>query len=1027
VKNSTANNRCKVIIKWAITSFDGNFCTVYVRNTNFHCFKVYIGGQHTRFTSVKVYSSNFSKHSDISVNLIGDKTKSVISVNRTTFYESHLNINIMNTETSGISILNSKFVHANVALDIGISGKNGEVNVTDVEFKENNQCLKMYFAVKYLSVNIFKMHMQLNSYNGQQGIIFINSTVERRFMCSFEQCKLSNNTSKHGAVVYIAADNDQHVSAPATEINISTCTFDHNYGRSSILHVAGPVQHSNILGLLALKSSNFTNNTGSASVVSSFWLTLYSPIVFKNNHAENGAAIYLNGCSKLTCTRHSTKRIEFINNIATYHGGAIYFNFSNNNSCGSYTLHNDSISFINNSAGISGNTMYLKSSNFEVHSDLLSSILKQPSSTVATSPNTICNVTCNGQQVDNHKSCGRRMLGESVAVSIKLCDYYGNRITEQKQYNVSCLNCGTKYKLILNEESPICETVEFVIAALNATEISHNYNDTLHFSITVESKLLTTVSVDMSPCLAGFVFNEHSQMCTCYNSGHSDILSCIISKNSLACRYADPDGNQCSYNHDTGGDDFFKTCQCPGIRQGYWFGNVSGKYTVSLYPNDYCDFKHRKEIENRYYGFSSALNEQCNPNRTGIACGDCILGYTLAYNTPNCINSNNCSLGMFVLVAILTVLYWIAVVTVLSGLMHSKFQMSLGHMYGIIYYYSIVDVLMGNYLYTTDGIFHLVAVISSFAKLIPQFIGKFCFIEGLSGIDQQFLNYIHAIGVSILLFGISKAAKYSRRVANYGKYFIVRAVCILLLLSYTSLASTSIQLLRPLRFYGVDDIYCYSTPSMEYFRGKHIAYGITAILCIAVFVLAFPCLLLLEPVLNRKFNLIRAKPLLDQFQGCYKDKYRWFAAYYLICRLVIFTIAYTTANYRNRLYYLQTTCVVIAMIHGWVQPYKHGLLNISDSTILLNMVLVVNLTTFRFPKHKIIGIAVILVIFPLFILFVAMAKILLTPWILNKLRKHNQLRKHRESQSISDEETQPLMRYAHVLHMYVICVIVCTI
>ncbi|XP_065892222.1 uncharacterized protein [Dysidea avara] len=777
VKDGTTENGCKFIIKQVITSINGNFFTVSISNSNFHCVKVYIGSQHTRFTSVMIYSSKFSNHSDISVNLTGDQTKSVISVSKTAFLESHgnsLHIKIVNTEKSNIAILSSKFIHTNAALNIDITGKDGEVNLADVEFKENNQCLKTSFDMKYLSINISKMHMLSNSYHGQQGIIVINSKVVKRFTYSFEQCKLSNNTSKHGAVVYIATQNDQYVRAPTTKINISYCTFDNNFGRYSIVHIEEPVQlqHSNALGLIALKSSNFTNSTGSALVVSSFWLTLYAPIVFRNNHAENGAAIYFNGCSKLMCTQHSTQRIEFTNNTARYHGGAIYLSLPTNSFCGNYTLHEDSLSFINNSAGISGDAIFLNSSNLEAHGDLLSSILelniRQPSSAAATSPKSICNVTCNGQKVDDRNSCGKRMLGESVAVSFKLCDYYGNRITEQKQYQVSCVNCGTKYKLILNEESPICETVEFIVAALNTTENSYDYNDTLYFNVSVESELLTTeLSVNMSPCFAGFVFNKLSQMCTCYNSGHSDILSCVISKNSLACRYADRNGNLCSYNHDTNGNDFFKKCQCPGIRQGYWFGNVSGKHTVSLYPNDYCDFRNRTEIENRYYGFSMELNGQCNPRRTGIACGDCISGYTLAYNAPNCINSNNCYPEMSILVVILTVLYWIAAVMILSGLMHSKFQISLGHTYGIIYYYSIVDVLLGNYLYTTDGIFQLVVIISSFAKLIPQFIGTFCFIKGLSGIDQQFLNYIHAIGVSLLLCGISKAAKYSRRVANY--------------------------------------------------------------------------------------------------------------------------------------------------------------------------------------------------------------------------------------------------------------------
>jgi len=70
-----------------------------------------------------------------------------------------------------------------------------------------------------------------------------------------------------------------------------------------------------------------------------------------------------------------------------------------------------------------------------------------------------------------------------------------------------------------------------------------------------------------------------------------------------------------------------------------------------------------------------------------------------------------------------------------------------GYVYAIIYYYSIVDILLGNNLYISEGAFLAISIISSFAKLTPQFFGQLCFVEGLSGIDQQFIHYCHAVAV----------------------------------------------------------------------------------------------------------------------------------------------------------------------------------------------------------------------------------------------------------------------------------------
>ena len=96
--------------------------------------------------------------------------------------------------------------------------------------------------------------------------------------------------------------------------------------------------------------------------------------------------------------------------------------------------------------------------------------------------------------------------------------------------------------------------------------------------------------------------------------------------------------------------------------------------------------------------------------------------------------------------------------------------------------------------------------------------------------------------------------------------------------------------MRSLKFDNVDKVYTYLSPDLEYFHGRHLPYLIVAAICTIMIVIGLPLLLLLEPFLNSKINFTRIKPLLDQFQGCFKNKYRWFAAYYMICRLIILMI-----------------------------------------------------------------------------------------------------------------------------------------
>ena len=75
------------------------------------------------------------------------------------------------------------------------------------------------------------------------------------------------------------------------------------------------------------------------------------------------------------------------------------------------------------------------------------------------------------------------------------------------------------------------------------------------------------------------------------------------------------------------------------------------------------------------------------------------------------------------------------------------------------------------------------------------------------------------------------------------------------------------------------------------------------------------------------------------------------------------------------LFYLQTTCVVIAMIHIWIQPYQNEFLNAFDGIMLLCIVLGVNINIFPFLKSLTTEVSIVIVLFPLSLLsFIAIKK-----------------------------------------------------
>ena len=199
------------------------------------------------------------------------------------------------------------------------------------------------------------------------------------------------------------------------------------------------------------------------------------------------------------------------------------------------------------------------------------------------------------------------------------------------------------------------------------------------------------------------------------------------------------------------------------------------------------------------------------------------------------------------------------------------------------------------------------------------------------------------------------------------------------------MTSTSLLLIRSLRFHEIDTVYSYLSPDIEYFHGRHLAYSIISLLCIVSIVIGLPLLLTIHPFINHKINLIKIKPLLDQFQGCYKDKYRCFAGYYMICRLVIITIVIiNSSNDFVAIYMLTFVSGVTALIHQTVKPYNNEILNKFDGIILqlIIFITVLPLCSDDINSPLAITLAYVLIFLPL-LSFITMALFLLK----NNLKK----------------------------------------
>ena len=782
--------------------------------------------------ALSIISANFKGNigGDMSILLLGHVTS--ITINDSNFTDG---------SSSSIQFGVEIFVEAVIK---------SEVTIYEVQFSNNLISAPVYGTeggVVYINtigdveINIHMVNFTSNQYLGGNGgalyiLLFSDTNTYSRIL--IKECEfVSNQSPGHGAVLYVLTNysNDGYLQMVDT-------TFDQNIAGNGVVYIAqdGFSWGNNIH--VRLNTSTFTNNVGSSMYLSACDMHLSGNLLFKNNRGENGGAIYLNQRTTVTVDNEAT--IQFIANTATLNGGAIYVDFLCGNIIDGNTntfFYNKTMNFstiyifINNSATIAaGNSLYFSIPRFcSIYADIndYRSILYVPcrfnysqpvngkmmqhipcdlnytlfngtGAPIVTSPHELrlyfpYNEGYNISSSSKHNTYFIRnnILGQEVKFTGAVFDYFG-KPTEPTLFNIQlqCLNTtdSSAHTLIGGDRDHVLTQsidnftilivkfkgrkldIEHINLTLILTSLSSSFN-----------KIIATLVVELIPCIKhpGYTYSEDSQTCACYHA-------------NVKCS---SDGND--------------------IKRGYWFGSIARKATTSLCPNYYCKLTSRNQTSEGYFELPNTIDAQCNHHRVGRACGECSSGYTLSYDSTDCVSVDQCGPGWTVLVIVLTCLYWIAVVACMF--MCFQFQICLGHLYGIIYYYSMVRILLDNNPYISDSAFQFVSILSSFAQLTPELLGKLCFVKGLSGIDQLFIHYSHAVAVSLLLLLIVVAARCSTRITLFVSRCIIRVICLLILLSYTSIASTSLQLLRPLRFTDIQQWYTYSSPHFQYFQGRH--------------------------------------------------------------------------------------------------------------------------------------------------------------------------------------------------------------
>jgi len=797
--------------------------------------------------------------------------------------------------------------------------------------RNNTLLSRDYFPIALLPFNMFydftvsitQVYIISNCISGIGGGMQFGTSLDDGLTTSnvhITNLTFENNTvsRSHGAAMWMTAS-----SSVNHHLTINNSSFRNTTGGTSIIYCFSR-------DIMLIGNCEFIQNCGTAIYIIGQILNINGNVTFDRNLSEDGGAIYLDKSSTISFTNHS--KVTFTNNVATRYGGAI---FAEKTDCSrdSLNVSSQEILFDSNKAIAAGNTVYYSLSKICNHT-----FPNSDKHLFVTSPDKL---TLEAQFYNGTYIIEDVMLGQVVSIPACLQDINGNP-TGTALFRISVMH--SEYSIV-SSQYVIVGCYEF--HGIINLQFSGNMQPTSQTAAKLQlaslfddsfnwKPIIVYVLVNLTQCHLGFYFDTKQNKCVCHTT--ENVVACSGSTST--------------------------------IKRGYWFGSVNNKSTVTVCPLNYCYFDDCEVDTGICLLYDQTLNSsRCWEHRYGVACSKCRNGYTLSFDSTECICNNRCTIGQTILVLSTSFLYWVAAIVGIFAVMY--FKILIGYFYGIIFYYSIIDVLLGQTSYFSDSLHTSVMVISSIAKLTPQFLGKLCFVQGMSGIDQQFIHYVHPLAVLSLLATICLAARYSRKLTSLvSRGGVINVICFILLISYTSITSTSLLLMRPLKFTGIDQVYTYLSPDIEYFHGRHAVYVAIAIVCELVIVIGLPLLLLLQPFLNHRINFIRIMPLLDQFQSCYKNKFRWFASYYMICRQIIIAIVISNvADNFTSLYMLFIACLIMDLIQVTVRPYKSNKLNTFDGFVLHVILLIITLKIIDnsngFSSQMTTGIAFVLVLLPL--------------------------------------------------------------
>ena len=531
------------------------------------------------------------------------------------------------------------------------------------------------------------------------------------------------------------------------------------------------------------------------------------------------------------------------------------------------------------------------------------------------------------------------------------------------------------YVKVVSESHQVSVQDEFMIITNNEVALlgTLEANGTLIFETSAHNALSTDIQfVFGSNCPPGFYFNQGVHACECAmvngTSKYTGIAYCEKNFAYLSLGY----WAGYTYVPDNPNIPVFVTGRCATILCNF------GKNFANQSLNPLPSFPNQ---------LSSAV---CSEGRKGMLCGECIDGLSTYFNSPTftCHNATDgCPYGipLYIVSDLLPVTLLFLIILLFN------ISLTSGALYSFVFFAQFIDVLYINAFSTIvvreDSFCHLVlnilqAIYGIFnLHTISTKLFAFCIIKKATVMDIFMFKYLTVLyslilvvfvlvilRVNCLQMCLILCRRWGRRNVSGS---VIKGLSAFLVLCYSQCSLLTARILSSAQIFKEDVLPVKLVPlfngNLQYLQGSHLWYSLPGLICFIFIILPPIVVLLLEPLLvaisnsgplkKTAFQFIvrrarlKIKPFLDSFQGCFKNRWRFFAGMYFLYRTVVPLLSLSSKS-TIETYIISTLLLTfILLTHSIFCPFQKKWHNIVDVAILTNHIAINILTIVNYYTY----------------------------------------------------------------------------